>query len=188
MGTWKLGLPFRETTIFGASLCSAASFAATVIVVSGYQASELTKMVDALRPKLNAEIIITHNVAYQRGMFSSIQRGAEALEGVEQHPFFISLADMPEIQPDHYSILAEATGNASIVRPIYNNIPGHPVLCKPEVRPSILAQPPGGSMKEVLSLHQVYEMAVQDPAIIRDTDTPLAYQALLARGEEIGGR
>lgn len=103
----------------------------------------------------------------------------------EGNDFFIIHSDLPMIRSVHikelfmiWDELQSNTDQYDILQPVYESIPGHPVIFKHHVIKTILEKRPSDSMNEVFADHQVYRVGVSDPAYATDIDTPEAYNRL----------
>jgi molybdenum cofactor cytidylyltransferase len=164
MGRWKPLLPFRGGTIVAAVVSAALAACYRVILVTGFRGDELAALF-AAEPRVAA----VRNPDWELGMFSSIQRGAAH---VQTDRFFISLADMPFIDPAVYRALLETEG-ADFVFPVHGGLRGHPVLLSDHARTALLAADPRtGSMKEIARRLSAIEVPWTDNSVLRDIDTP----------------
>jgi molybdenum cofactor cytidylyltransferase len=163
-GRWKLTLPFRDRTIVGTSVGAALAACRRVILVTGYRGDELAAMFST-----ELRVVVVRNPDWERGMFSSIQVGASL---AETNRFFISLADMPFVEPSVYGALLEKT-DADFVFPTHAGMRGHPVLAGPRVRDAVLAADAAtGSMREIARRLSAIEVPWLDDSVLRDIDTP----------------
>lgn len=170
MGAWKPLLPFRESTIIQTVVRAAVSSCRHVIVVAGYRGEELGALFHG-----ETGVTVVVNADWEMGMFSSIRRGAMA---VDTHRFFVVLGDKPFIRPDVYRALLGAPP-ADAVFPVFGGERGHPVLLSGAVREAVLAaDPQSGSMPGIISRFTVSELAWSDDSILRDIDTPEQFNAL----------
>ena len=161
----------------------------TLIVVTGYMRPSVEK---ALLPckqfveKTDApvKLLIVNNPDYRNGQFSSTKKGvAEVSEG---SPFFISLADMPLIKPDHYAALVPLLMGHDAVRPFCgtedkteeDKVPGHPVLHGYNLKETILRCPDDCTVSKILRGCDVSEPLFTDPSWVRDIDSILDYRQL----------
>jgi molybdenum cofactor cytidylyltransferase len=164
MGSWKPLLPFHGSTIVGTVVAGALETCSRVILVTGFRGDEL-----AARFAAEPRVIVVENPAWKLGLFSSIRRGAGRVETAR---FFISLADMPFVDPPVYRTLLDAP-RADFVFPVHDGTRGHPVLAGARVREAILAADPAtGSMKEIARRLSVVEVPWHDDSVLRDIDTP----------------
>ncbi len=171
MGTWKLILPYKEETLVEKSVKNALSCCSRVILVTGYRGNELEKLF-----KNNKNVVPVANTEYNRGMFSSIQTGIPL---IQTGYFFITMGDMPEISTDLYDLLLHTMKDnpgIEIVRPLYNNKRGHPVLLKNSVIPTILSEPADSKMKNVFTHHRVLDLPLNLPETFKDIDTEADYR------------
>jgi molybdenum cofactor cytidylyltransferase len=170
MGRWKLFLPFRGSTIVEAVVRTALAACARVILVTGFRAEELERLF-AYEP----DVVAVRNPAWEKGMFSSIQRG---LPLVDTDRFFVALADMPLIGAEVYHALLRSPP-ADAVFPVFKGERGHPVLFRTLLRGAILREDPEtGSMREVARRVTAHEMPWKDDSILHDVDTPEDYRRL----------
>ena len=147
------------------------------IVVAG---SQKERLVETLAPVRNRIKVVT-NPDYEQGQFTSLQCGALALRSMSSL-FFITLADMPLLDSDAYKMLEEAmTADMDAVRALVGGKPGHPVLCRPFLRSTILEADEGSRMQDILRRFKVGLVTSENKAYVSDVDTPEAYKALLSR-------
>ncbi|MFO7848438.1 MAG: NTP transferase domain-containing protein [Spirochaetia bacterium] len=175
MGMWKPLIPYKGTTLAEKSVSRALEYCSRVILVTGHRAGELEKLFEGGRNRELSEgrrVICVRNTDYVRGMFSSIQTGASA---VDAPLFFIALADMPELPVEVYKLLfnrIEEGGDAlEMVRPLYRGTPAHPVLSRQRVAGTILSEPPDSNMQNVMKHHRLLEIEVDRGECLYDVDT-----------------
>lgn len=171
MGSWKPMIDYRGRPLIVQVVEKALSPCQRVILVTGYRGEELEELF-----ALESRVDCVRNREYGRGMFSSIQRGVSS---VRTPAFFVSLGDMPEIPADIFQTLSKLLDEhpeADIARPLHHGRPGHPVLLRKTVVPTILDLPAESNMQEVFRRHQnstgqrVIEIAVSSPGTIYDID------------------
>jgi molybdenum cofactor cytidylyltransferase len=170
MGAWKLLLPWGRSTVIETSLAHAREACARVILVTGHRARDLEERLTG-----TPRVELVHNPRHELGMFSSIQAGVTRVRTAR---FFLALADMPMIEPAIFTALM-AADEAEVVRPVWDGNPGHPVLLSGGLIPSILAQPPQGSMRSVLAGRRVTNLETSDQSVYLDLDSPEDYERLL---------
>ncbi len=87
--------------------------------------------------------------------------------------FVIALADMPFIQPQTISKIAEQLRSAAIVQPVFNGKPGHPVGFSQRFTDELLAIEGDQGAREILRAHydEIVFMPCEDEGILRDIDT-----------------
>ncbi len=188
MGRWKLMLPFSGKPIINNTVGRALQEVDHIIVVTGYRSDVLiSHLRQTLSPKQLDRIDFAVNSEYGRGMFSSIQTG---LRKSTSEIVFILHADLPCIPSElfrklfmEYERSADmAFGNkAEVLRPVYNRVPGHPVLLTASAKERILAMHPEASMQEAFGYLTVKEINIESSGIIEDIDTPEAYQKLIRK-------
>lgn len=87
--------------------------------------------------------------------------------------FVIALADMPFIQAQTISKIADQLTTAAIVQPVFNGKPGHPVGFSQRFTYELLTIAGDQGAREILRAHQdeLVLMPVDDEGILRDIDT-----------------
>ena len=171
MDCWKVELLTREGISFLDNSLKTASLCRTVVLVGGYKYEELLKKTPSA---FNGHLI--ENKKYAEGMLSTVQAALEALHGY----FFIMPIDMPLLSEEHFRILYEKRDPGKVVRPAYQGIPGHPVLCPPIWRDKLL----NGRGRSPSSLIQAEDQRLipwEDDSVIFDVDTRDAYEAYFDR-------
>jgi len=160
----------------------------TLIVVTGYRHRETEKALKICADRVRASgapvhMITVHNSDYRKGQFNSTKKGV--LNVSEDTPFFISLADMPDIRAGHYQRLESLYGGQDAVRPFYSSDtgsrPGHPVLHAPSLKQRILDMPDSASVRELLACCNTLNVPVDDSAYVNDVDCPSDWERHQAR-------
>jgi len=151
------------------------------IVVAGTHARETW---DALPP--GDRIVRLVNPAPERGQLSSLKVALRWL--VAEVPsctaLLVALVDHPAVDPATYRALRDASRNASptaaILLPSHRGRRGHPVVFARSVWEELLALPDDQGARVVVHRDpgRVVEIAVDDPGVLRDVDTPADYAAL----------
>jgi molybdenum cofactor cytidylyltransferase len=180
MGRPKLLLPFGDTTVAGALLASLreAGVTRTVVVVAPAD--------DALRAcAVGAGAAVTVNPDPARGMLSSILAGLEALGGAlaleaAGELLLVTPADLPSIRPSTIVLLLEALRReeASLAVPAYRGKRGHPLAIAPAVVGELERLDPAIGLHQLLDRCPLIELAVEDPGVVFDVDTPAQYERL----------
>lgn len=154
------------------------SKAGEVLVVCGYQETEVRSALHGL------DVSFAHNPDYARGLSTSVQVGVRAASRAASG-FMVCLGDLPYLQVEDYNrVVAEfemalSRDGCAIVRPVYAGEPGHPVVFSAAFRREIqcLSDTPG--CRNVVRRHSghVRHIAWDHDAVVRDVDTPQAYQS-----------
>lgn len=178
MGSPKALLPHQGQT-FIERICTAFLTAGVdeLIVVLGARAEEIARVVpvhSALRCVVNSR--------YSQGQLSSLMVGIGALSP-ESEAAVVNLVDHPLVSSATIKAVIESFRRAPvpIVIASYNGQRGHPVLFSSQVYGEILAAPLDQGAKVVVRKDpaRVREIALDDPGILADIDTPEEYQRLL---------
>jgi molybdenum cofactor cytidylyltransferase len=153
-----------------------ASRASSVVVVTGNEAERIHAALAGL------DVTFAHNAAFATGMASSLRTGVAAAEGARGA--MICLGDMPRITAVHLDALIAAFTAAdddhAIVVPTFERKRGNPVVWGRAHFAAIdqLTGDVGARSLIERNLADVHLVALDDPAILVDVDTPDALQAL----------
>lgn len=141
-----------------------------VIVVGGFRIGALSFLVNRYR-----RLKLIFNEDYGTGMYSSVRCG---LLTASAGRVFVTPGDYPLIGPPVYRAMLDTPGE--IVLPSYLGCTGHPVL----LARSVVARLLSGDWD---NLHAFIEdtgftsVAVDEPGILMDLDTPEDFQRIAAR-------
>ena len=143
------------------------------LVVTGHDAGAVEAALAG-----RSERLVT-NPDYASGMASSIRAGVEAAP-MDTGGLLIGLADMPHIRPSTIRRLVDAfvdTGREEIVLPTYQGQDGHPVIFPARLHADLLALDGDRGARTLLQAEndRLQRLAVDDPGVLLDIDTPKAY-------------
>jgi molybdenum cofactor cytidylyltransferase len=152
-----------------------ASRARPVVVVTGHEADAVRAALTGLAVKL------VHNPDFADGMSTSLRAGVAAAGAVDAA--LICLGDMPRLEPRHLDAVIDAyrTGDPDeIIVPTCDRKRGNPVLWPRSYFPEIAELSGDVGARALIDRHadQVRLLAIDDPAILVDVDTPAALAAL----------
>ncbi|HET9627787.1 MAG TPA: molybdopterin-binding/glycosyltransferase family 2 protein, partial [Kofleriaceae bacterium] len=152
-----------------------ASRARPVVVVTGHEA-------EAVRAALaGLDVRFVHNPEYADGMSTSLRAGLAQVGPVDAA--LICLGDMPRLTAAHFDAVIDAfhAGDASdIIVPTFERKRGNPVLWPRKFFAEMSELAGDVGARALLERHadHVRTLAVDDPAILVDVDTPAALAAL----------
>jgi molybdenum cofactor cytidylyltransferase len=108
----------------------------------------------------------------ESGMGASLSYGIQQIR--DWDACVVCLADMPFILPSTYSTIASSLTLERIVIPNYRSKPGNPVGFGSKFFPELISLigDSGGKKIAFDNPECLYEVAVDDPAILMDIDTP----------------
>lgn len=155
------------------------SQAVSVVVVLGYEAAAVR---DALA---DLPVTFVYNPRHTEGMTTSIQAGVAAAPA-DAHGYMICLSDLPLIEASEYNRIiaafqrAYARDPACIIVPEFNGQRGNPVLFAAYYRKAILSEQRLTGCRGLVQGHPEHVVRVAMPTdhILRDIDTPEAFEAL----------
>ncbi len=187
MGTTKQLLPFENTTILGRVVATAnASMLDDIILVLGFESGRIRRSLDLTHPGMTG-IHVIENPDWNKGQSFSVAAGLKALPEDFGGALFI-LGDQPLVMARTINSLVTAfqTTDNWILVPRFQGKRGNPVLVA-EPLFSHLASPAGDAGARVLFkefAHRMQSIAVADPGILKDVDTPEDYTKLAAARDE----
>ncbi|MBN2387108.1 MAG: nucleotidyltransferase family protein [Anaerolineales bacterium] len=180
MGCPKLLLPWGQTTVLGQVITAFATGLAAdfeIVVVTGADREQI----EALVGRMTAiPVRAVHNLNHrERGMLGSIQAGIRALApGVEAA--LIGLGDQPQVREETVQDVCAVyrTTHADLIVPSFQNRRGHPWLVSRPLWDEILQLPATTTPRQFLSAQAgtLHYVDVPDDSILRDLDTPEAYE------------
>jgi len=168
MGGEKLFRPFRSSTILDAVLDACAGHE-VVVVASPAVASRIA------RPGIRVIV----NDEPQRGMAHSLRLANGVVPA--EHPLAVVLGDKPLLTASLISRTVEALGDADVVFPERDGVPGHPVVFSEFARALIIGLPDGDSINLVRD-HEILvrsAIPIEDDGAYVDVDTEEAYRNLM---------
>ena len=151
------------------------SRAAPVVVVTGHAAGLVAMSV------AGPDVTIVHNADYGRGMAGSLKAGLAALPA-RSAGVLILLGDMPLVTTATLDALIAAfeAGGADAIVPTYQGRRGNPVLIGRALFPAMTRlEGDQGARRLLEGRDTVRALAVDDPGVVVDVDTPDALRALL---------
>jgi molybdenum cofactor cytidylyltransferase len=180
------------------------SRARPIVVVTGHEA-------EAVRAALaGLDVRFVHNADFADGMSTSLRvglaaagasiddrglpPGGSAAEGRRGSidAALICLGDMPRLRPEHFDAVIDAfrAGDpAEIIVPVFDRKRGNPVLWPRRYFAEIAALSGDVGAKALIDRYadHVRQVAIDDPAILVDVDTPAALAELRRRAEPPDG-
>ncbi|HWR16258.1 MAG TPA: nucleotidyltransferase family protein [Terriglobales bacterium] len=185
MGSPKALLPWRRGTFLSGTIRALTGFTDLVIVVAGSNA-------EILRPVADAEAAyLIPNPQPERGQFSSLQVGLQEVLNRGRDAAIITLVDRPPCATQTVSLLqqeflARIARDVWAVVPEYQGQHGHPYVIGREMIGKFLDAPASATARDIQHANQAHidYIAVTDPFVIANVDTPEDYQRLLANTPE----
>ena len=169
MGAWKPGMPWGSATVIESVLAASTAAGCRTIIAGGNRYEDLRTLLEGVEGIILAEI-----TGWESGMDATV-RGA--LGYVETDEVFIVPADMPMVRSEDFRKLKKE-GNGVYSRPVYDGVPGHPVLLGPKAVEIVKRSPAGRPLHRVLAGVPFFALDWNHPGVIRDLDTIGDYKAL----------
>jgi molybdenum cofactor cytidylyltransferase len=168
-------------TFLSASIRALSAVTDLVIVVTGKNTSLLEPIVYASGAFLAA------NPGPERGQFSSLQVGLQDVLNRGRDAAMITLVDRPPVRIETLETLRSAFENAVdegqwAVIPEYGERHGHPILIGRELIEIFLRAPATANARDLRQANErhVQYVAVEDPFVTMNVDTPQDYETLLS--------
>jgi len=173
--------PVSSQTFLTAAIEALSPFNDLVIVVAGKNEVNLAPLVYA------AGASVVQNPEPERGQFSSLQVGLHEVLNHGRDAAMITLVDRPPVSASTLEVLLASFQTALsnekwAVVPEYGGKHGHPILVGREMIEALLKAPPTSTARDVVhkNLAHVEYVAIDDPMIAMNVDTPQDYAALLS--------
>ena len=138
-----------------------------IVVIVPPEASWLSQIMSFTHPRVRTIV----NPDPSRGMFSSIQLGARA---VDESPVAVLPGDMPFVRPATIEkLLTAGRRTRGIVAPRFNGRRGHPIVMPGDIQEALLAAPETTRLDEFLASqpHWRVDIDLDDAGVLRDVDT-----------------
>ncbi len=167
-------------TFLSAAIRAFKSFSEMVIVVAGKNESNVAPVAYA------SGASVVRNPAPERGQFSSLQTGLQAVLNYGRDAAMITLVDRPPANASTlqtlYSAFVDASNEIWAVVPEHNGKHGHPFLIAREMIEAFLRAPASATANDIEHQHQehIQYVVVDDPVVTLNIDTPQDYAALLS--------
>ncbi|WP_369310175.1 NTP transferase domain-containing protein [Providencia rettgeri] len=159
----KLNLRLDERTVFEKTLLNSIGSGLSVHVVTR------TDNLGVIHTCL--QFNIPFSLLDSNGLGESIAMGVKNTSYLDG--WLIHLADMPYINSELFIAIADKLKQHSLVRPVYNRQPGHPVGISAKYYLDLIQLTGDEGAKSILSHHFVYELAINDQSVIKDIDYPI---------------
>ena len=187
MGTDKALLPWPPAasgsastgqTFLSAAIQALDLFSDKVIVVVGKNENNLAPIVYANGASL------VRNPDPDRGQFSSLQVGLQEVLNEGRDSAMVTLVDRPPANAATlkklYSAFTDAPSDVWAVIPEFNGKHGHPYLVAREMIEAFLKAAPSANARDIehQNLPHIAYVAVDDPLVTLNVDTPEEYAAL----------
>ncbi|MCA9908975.1 MAG: nucleotidyltransferase family protein, partial [Anaerolineae bacterium] len=179
MGRPKVLLPWGAQTVLEQIVCQLRGHVHEIVIVTGAQ----REAVEAIAARVGAGCV--HNSDYTSGeMLTSLRVGLRELIARDAVAALTVLGDQPMIRAANVRkiVRAYAQGQGGIVAPSHTMRRGHPILIDRRYWQELLDLPPGSAPRDVINHHGDDIAYVEtDDSVLRDIDTPEAYQEELRR-------
>jgi molybdenum cofactor cytidylyltransferase len=176
MGREKILLPFGRSTVLETILETLAG--AGVAGVVAVLRPDLPEAADLAR---HSGARVVFNPHPEEEMLESIRLGLREIPS-DVAAVFIWPADHPAVSAGTVQELARSADPARALIPSWRSRRGHPALVGRQLLPAIAEIPSGEGLRHLwrTAAQAVVEIAVEDPGVVRNIDTPEDYRKALA--------
>jgi len=155
-----------------------------IFIVTGHEADELkTSVINDLtkanRTELLKKIFFVYNDSFQKGMFTSLQKGISAAKNYDW--ILYHFVDQPGLPIDFYpNFINQIDLNYNWIQPSYKNKSGHPILIKSDLLDLIINASEDSILKEISKSPEVKKKywGCNYKEIFQDIDTEEDYSKL----------
>lgn len=179
MGRDKALLPWQGSTFLAGAIDLLAPQTEMVIVVGGKNAAQLEPLV------YGASAYLVVNREPERGQFSSLRLGLQEVMNHGRDAAIVALVDRPPASPATVAqlkdrFLERAAEDIWAVIPRYGERNGHPLVVGREMINAFLSASPTATARDVEHAHlqHIEYVAVDDPLVVWNVDTPEDYQRI----------
>ncbi len=177
----KAGQPPTKDTFLSAAIRSLTLSTDFVVIVAGKNEPVIAPIAYAN----GASVVV--NPDPSRGQFSSLQVGLHEVLNRGRDAAMITLVDLPPVRRATVETLRDAFMSAPpsiwAVVPEHSGKHGHPYIAGRELIEAFLQAPPTAAARDIEHRHQdrIQYVAVDDPFVALNINTPEDYAALLAK-------
>jgi len=177
MGRPKQLMPWHQGTILERAIDNLLESAVSeVVVVVGYQAEEVVKVITT-RP-----VAVAVNPDYEQGMSTSIAAGLRLIDN-RAGAVMLALGDQPLIDSRTINRLLDEfhSHDKGIALPAYQGRRGHPVIFAIKYKAELLKLTGDAGGRQIIKDHpdDILEVAVDSAGVITDIDTGDDYRSHL---------
>jgi len=192
MGEFKPLLNYKGETFIHQIIARLDTVCRYIIIVTGFDSERLrNETINALMDR-GQELILNkikfaENIEYEKGMFSSLQRGLKELLDSNLNTagadwLIYHFVDQPGLPNDFYSgFIEQIDNNYNWIQPSYKNRMGHPILLGNDLFNTILQADSKANLREISRLSlikkKIWECSYKN--ILQDLDTWEDYMSRL---------
>lgn len=136
----------------------------------------------------DTEVAVIFNARHQAGQLASLQVGLQwAFAASASDLALVTLVDVPSVRVEtvRHLVAQARTSSALVIRPDISGAHGHPVIWRRAAASLLDTADPAvggrGVVRALAARGAVLDVAVDDPGVLVDVDTPEDYDALRRR-------
>ena len=143
----------------------------SVAVVTGFEYEKVQSCLNGY------DLRFVFNEHFLEGMGTSLAVGVEAISAIEPDGILVSLSDLPYLRKESVLAVMEVfcnLGGEKITIPVYNGIPGHPIVLPFRYAEELKALKGDQGARHLIRREEdsVAKLELNDSGIIRDVDSP----------------
>ncbi|AXH64328.1 nucleotidyltransferase family protein [Providencia huaxiensis] len=158
----KLNFVLEENTVFEKTLCNS--------IDSGLPMHVVTRPENEGVINNCLQFNIPYSLINSNGLGDSIAFGVKNTSNLDG--WIIHLADMPYINSHLFIRVANKLKQYTLVRPVYNGLPGHPVGISAKYYSDLIKLSGDEGAKSILQNNFVYKLDINDENVVKDIDYP----------------
>jgi len=147
MGKFKPLLKYNGLTFLENIISKLDLICSKIIVVTGHNSDKIIENISLLSNDIKSKIKIVNNKNYEKGMFTSLQKG---LENCNSNWVLYHFVDQPNLPEQFYKQFIDKIGNNyNWIQPINNERKGHPILFNKQVQKLIIESNENSNLREI---------------------------------------
>lgn len=139
---------YKGKTFIGNIIHKLEKVCENIIIVTGYESDRLKSEVLNEFPELRHKLKITQNNSYQKGMFTSFQKGIET--ALNSDWVLYHFVDQPGLSAKFYpELVLQIDNKYNWIQPANKNKRGHPILLARNLFDIIISAPKDSNLREL---------------------------------------
>jgi molybdenum cofactor cytidylyltransferase len=178
MGSFKPLLKYNKISFLENIIQKLNLICDEIIIVTGFNSEEIFNKLENISNDFAQKLKIVHNVNYEMGMFTSLQKG---LENCNSDYIIYHFVDQPNIPNEFYTnFVNQINLDYDWIQPQYKGQNGHPIIFSKKVSEKIIFSSQNSNLRIVSASKEInkYFWECNSEEILTDIDTPKDYELL----------
>ncbi len=172
MGQFKPLLKYNDSTFLENIILKRDLIASKIIIVTGYNSEKIIENLSKISSDVKSEIEVVFNSNYERGMFSSLQKG---LEICDSDWIIYHFVDQPNLPKEFYLEISKQIRNGyNWIQPINKGRKGHPIIFNKNIRNQIIDSDINSTLRTISASKKInkYFWECKFKEVLSDFDYP----------------